>query len=450
MNWRQPGFRLLMPGLLLIAILTVPVLLTANWPVHRAVLVRIVGLILAFPAYLWAISLMRERPAAAAIWPVIVVVAVAARLAVLPADPMFSDDVYRYAWDARVQNAGLNPYTHAPGDTILAGLRDEAIWLNVNNRAIRTIYPPVAQALFGIFGHLSTGLLPMKLLAVLFDIGTFLVLAALLRRRGRPRSLALIYAWNPLVIVEFAMNGHMDSVPIFFLVLALHLVMLPDRMRSSVALALSAGSKLFALALWPFWWRRRPHAIWIVPAVMLLAYAPFSDAGVQLVDGLVNYGERWQSNEGGFAVVQGAVRASGLIQGAEPWRRRQNETRASRLIAVLIFGIYLVSLLWRSVGPTQASFHLVGAFLILSPTVHPWYVTWIIPFLCLKPERAWLLLSGLVGLAYLVLPGWLHPAGGLWLESDLVRACQWVPFAALLCWDWAKPHLRFMDRPGTR
>ncbi|MGH7357796.1 MAG: hypothetical protein ACREJR_03160 [Candidatus Rokuibacteriota bacterium] len=45
--------------------------------------------------------------------------------------------------------------------------------------------------------------------------------------------------------------------------------------------------------------------------------------------------------------------------------------------------------------------------------MHPWYVVWIVPFLCLAPSLAWLYFSGAVSLSYVAflnrptsLPAW--------------------------------------------
>jgi hypothetical protein len=32
--------------------------------------------------------------------------------------------------------------------------------------------------------------------------------------------------------------------------------------------------------------------------------------------------------------------------------------------------------------------------------MHPWYVVWIVPFLCVRPSAAWLWFSGAVTLSY--------------------------------------------------
>ena len=79
---------------------------------------------------------------------VIVVVAVAARLVLLPALPTLSTDVYRYVWDARVAQAGISPYLYPPWAQELASLRDGEVFPRLNHPTWRTIYPPGAQAFF--------------------------------------------------------------------------------------------------------------------------------------------------------------------------------------------------------------------------------------------------------------------------------------------------------------
>ncbi|MEE8502897.1 MAG: hypothetical protein V3T26_00415, partial [candidate division NC10 bacterium] len=45
---------------------------------------------------------------------------------------------------------------------------------------------------------------------------------------------------------------------------------------------------------------------------------------------------------------------------------------------------------------------MVSAYLLLLPTsFHPWYLIWILPFLCLYPSWGWLYLSGSISLSYL-------------------------------------------------
>jgi len=75
-------------------------------------------------------------------------------------------------------------------------------------------------------------------------------------------------------------------------------------------------------------------------------------------------------------------------------------------------------------GLWRASTLAVCSYLLLVPTaMHPWYVVWVVPFLCVRPSPAWLWFSGAVTLsyvAYVVAPGplpwwaWLLEYGPLY------------------------------------
>src|SRR5262245_17786531 len=106
------------------------------------------------------------------------------RLVMIAAPPSLSDDVWRYVWDGRVQAAGHNPYAWPPDAKELEPLRDGG-WSRINHPSIRTVYPPLAEALFLVSAVARGGARGLKLLFACFDIGAILALAALLRKTGR-------------------------------------------------------------------------------------------------------------------------------------------------------------------------------------------------------------------------------------------------------------------------
>ena len=182
---------------------------------------------------------------------VIIAMAVLCRMILLAGPPSLSDDVYRYLWDGRVQQAGINPYQYAPDHPALAFLRtpeDAAI----NHPALETIYPPLAQWIFRAAVAVAPTVLAQKAVFVLFDLATIGAIAALLRQRGRHPAWCLIYAWNPLVLIEFAHSGHLDSLAIFWLVLALWGLAGQRPAWGMASLGLSALAKYFALVLLPY------------------------------------------------------------------------------------------------------------------------------------------------------------------------------------------------------
>src|SRR5437588_11698632 len=152
---------------------------------------------------------------------IIFVGALVFRFILLPLPPNLSHDSWRYLWDARVTLHGYSPYVYAPNDTALVHLRN-FIYDNSRFRNVPTLYPPAAQAVY-LLSYLIApdNLVVFKGILVLLEIVTCGALIALLRSRGLDPSRCLIYAWCPLPIVEFAMQGHHEAITLVFTMLAL-------------------------------------------------------------------------------------------------------------------------------------------------------------------------------------------------------------------------------------
>jgi hypothetical protein len=105
--------------------------------------------------YALAVWCVLRLPARWAV-PLVLVLAVALRLAAISPKAPLSDDLYRYAWDGAVQTAGIDPYRYPPAAAELTPLRDPWLWADgaahegtqINRPTVRTIYPPVAEAWF--------------------------------------------------------------------------------------------------------------------------------------------------------------------------------------------------------------------------------------------------------------------------------------------------------------
>ena len=91
---------------------------------------------------------------------------------------------------------------------------------------------------------------------------------------------------------------------------------------------------------------------------------------------------------------------------------------------------------WRSYDAERALFWILGAGLLLSPTVHPWYVLWALPFAALRGNRGWILLSGLVFLGYWGLE--TYHTQGVWPQPVWARVLIWAPVFGLFAYDAVK------------
>ena len=375
---------------------------------------------IAFVAYMVA-SVRLLRPGARGSRRLIVwlfVAGVAARAVLLPATPTLSTDIYRYLWEGRAVAQGYNPFALAPDAPELERYRD-GLYDGVSHKHMETIYPPVAQAVFSLGARLSNGVTMQKLLFTLFDIATALALLMLLRARGRPAAAVVVYLWSPLVIIETAHSGHVDPVGVFFFVLGLWWLERERPASALVAGAISVLTKYLALVMTPFLLLRRNTAMWLPLAagVVVLGFLPFAGAGEKLFASLRTYSEEWRFNGAAYELV------------SQVW----NDPLAVRRVLALVAGVFILLQAVRQRDPVRYAFYAIGAVLLSAPTLYPWYIIWMVPLLCLVPNRAWILFTGLSMSSYWV---WVVTArGGNWELPIAVYLIEYVPFLALLGWD---------------
>jgi hypothetical protein len=373
---------------------------------------------IAFAAYALAVWAVLRGGATGTV--AIVVIAIASRVMLIPVAPELSTDIHRYLWEGRVVLQGGNPFALAPADSSLLALRDEG-FEHINHRHMATIYPPLAQGAFALAAWVQPRLWTLKALFVLFDLATLLLLLRLLRARGRPSAHAIVYAWSPLVIVETAHSGHLDAMGVCLLVLGVYGLSVQRPRVAGVAFAGALLVKYLAAVFVPFLFaRRRWFALSALAALVVVGYLPFAGAGGHLLDSLRAYGGRWWFNGPPYMALAG-------ILGDPAMSRRL--LLAAGIVFALVASI-------RERDPARYGFLVVGCALLLSPTVYPWYLVWIIPFLCLFPNRAWILFSGLVALSYQV---WtVYDRSGAWIVPTRFLALEYLPFYGLLAWDAAR------------
>ncbi|MBI4462589.1 MAG: hypothetical protein HY653_06770 [Acidobacteria bacterium] len=353
---------------------------------------------------------------------VVLVGALTFRLILLGAAPTLSDDLYRYQWEGRVQAAGWNPYRVVPDDPEVAGLRD-ASYPRVSGQHVPPAYPPLAELYFYALARAGK-LAAFKWAALGLDLATLGIVLLLLRIRGEPLVRALVYGWCPLVVLEFAGHGHYDALVLATLLLAILLIIRKQRGASMAALAAAALAKWFGLLALPaFATRTGWRWVSVFAGTSLLISWPYLDAGRELVSGLVAYGEQWRNNESLFALLR--------------WVTQRDDVAAGLALGVVV-GLMVYAAQAR-VEPLQACYWLVGAILLLSPSVFPWYVTWLVPFLCFFPHRAALLFTVTVLLSYHVVIG--YRILGVWEYDRGLVLLEYLPVYGLLLWGVMKSRL---------
>ena len=329
------------------------------------------------------------------------------RLTLLPVTP--SDDIYRYLWEGKLQLNGISPYSHPPESSSLEHLRD-GFFSGINHKHLSTIYPPLTLMVFAVSDFVSHSIISMKSVFLIFDVLSIFILLKFLRMMGKDPHNVLTYAWSPLILISFAARGHCDSLQIFLVILALYLCAVRKNLRTVFSIALAVMSKFIFVIIAPFLIPgKKLKYVVVLFAVIAALYLPYISAGKGLFSTLLHFGTQYHFNDSAHFLIFCLCIGSPL---------------ASKIVTALIFGSVLLFLYKKhsnlfitdnsehSPLPNGGSekrgnidmnnfvlnyaFVAIGTFLILAPTLHPWYLTWIIPFLCFNKNRAWLILTGTV------------------------------------------------------
>lgn len=368
----------------------------------------------------------------------VVAIAFALRVPLVPVVPFLSSDMYRYIWDGRVTDSGINPYRYIPDDPALVTLRDEAIYPQINRRTYaRTIYPPAAQIVFAAVTAISPTVIAMKLAMLAFETIGMVCIVLLLRRAGLPVERLLIYAWNPLAVWCFAGNGHVDAIAIGFVGLALMTAATERASWSGVTLALATLTKFLPVSIGPALWRPWD---WKLPlcfvTVCVLLYLPFSGVGAHLLGFLPHYGtEEAITNGQGVWLLAGLAMLGTLPVWTPP---------VYLVAAAIILGLIAIFLTLRP-RPVDAAGQvrlmcghaaILAACIVVAISPHyPWYFVWLAVPACVQPYRAVLWLS----IAPLVL--YLDPLREYFIWPSLL----YVPAILLALYDM-RGHVRITPR----
>ena len=346
---------------------------------------------------------------------IVIVFSVLMRGFFLPTEPSLSDDIYRYIWDGQIQQQGINPYIYSPDNTKTAFLRQQSrIYEYINNKSIQTVYPPLMQMFFLSVTTISNNLIWMKLVFVSVDMLLLFLLSRLLRSLGLSSVRVLIYGWCPLVIVEIAGSGHNDVIASLLLLAAIFAIRSKHGYTAITLLSLSGLSKMLGFILSPLFFKSvRKRALWLLPLTSFCIALPYADAGNTAFKGLMEYGMRWRANDSLFHVFLTLT----------------NSIELSKLIATIIFISIVVGLFLANTPPLRSCYLTIGALLLLTPTVHPWYFLWIAPFLAFYTSPAWLLLTISVSLSYHA--PYLSAPGQPWQEIILFKYLEYLPFFCL-------------------
>lgn len=373
------------------------------------------------------------------------------RIVLIPSEPFLSDDIYRYLWDGKIIASGINPYKFAPVDIQLLQFRDQIIYPFINFPEIATSYPPVSQFMFLINQWLGGSVFSWKFLLLFVEIILFLVIFRMVQHFNLNKFRLLIYFYNPLLIIETYSSGHVEIAGVSFFWIAVYLFYKRYDWKSIIFFAMSIMTKFIPLVSGlPFLLNkffRKSALLMVICSIILL---PFMFSGILPLPGLFSYINRWEFNGG---LYQLAISIMNLLDIKEyKWMEVNFSGHLetfyfsyaflykvfAAVILVVVFFDQMNKLRatsrFRSINFIQRAFILTAGFLLLIPTLHPWYLIWIIPFLVFIPNWSWLLFTFLIQASYFVLKD--YALLSVWKESVWILLFQYVPFYTILIWEY--------------
>jgi hypothetical protein len=120
-----------------------------------------------------------------------------------------------------------------------------------------------------------------------------------------------------------------------------------------------------------------------------------------------------------------------------------NSNGAAHLASAAVFACCLALIFFMKRSVLEKTFLTFFCFALLSPVVHPWYLSWLAALLVLRWSASVFLLLGLSNLSNLVV--YWHRQTGVWENKTWLLGLEYLPFLFLLAWELSRGSFSFVQ-----
>ncbi len=351
----------------------------------------------------------------------IIVVTVIIQLLLLLMPITLSDDVYRYFLEGKALTHGFNPYKIPLID--LPAYITEGYLTKANNISLVSPYPPLALFMFFLLALIFDNPNNFRIIFSIAFILTIFGLEKLLDEEDKWKI--IIFAWNPLLHLETTSGSHFEALIV--LIITFGLIALENRKTLIAAICFTGAFflKYYAIMLIILYWYKFTRRAKGLIIVTLTLYSLFVIFDPNIIQGLTLYAKNWYFN------------ASFVWLISETALSLMESKIIFEAIFIILFVILAVKVLKSKENSHETVGLVIGIFLILQPTFHPWYFFWVFPFILLgypKVFWSWIALSGLLVLSYNVYI--LSDQFGIWYESPFTRILEYIPFFLIFIYEF--------------
>ena len=344
--------------------------------------------------------------------------------------PELSDDYFRFVWDGMLSASGESPYAYLPVD-VPPGLLEPGLLTRMNSPEYYSVYPALNQSIYWLsveLGKTTYGaVVVMKCLMLTTEVGTVAFLYALVKKWSLPTKLVLYYALNPLVIMEFVGNLHFEGYMVFFLVFAVYLFQKEYLVFGAIAMACAINLKILPVVFVPLLWRRlKFKGSLIVTTVIILVcvvqFIPFytSNMIAHILASTKLYFGNFEFNSSIYQWIYSI-----------PFHWKPLFTNSLKVVFLVVYGWYYLKIDDRSwQGLFKSIFILFAVYFFLASSVHPWYVTALLPFglVCgLRFVEIWMLMLPLTYITYRT---------NNYEQAPVLILLEYLVVFAVVAWEW--------------
>jgi alpha-1,6-mannosyltransferase len=360
------------------------------------------------------------------------------RLIFIVAIPCLSDDYFRFIWDGKLFINGFNPYLFVPSEILntdiakTAGLTEE-LYKGLNSPEYYTVYPPINQLLFSLGGFFSkfgmlAGIIAIRVPLLIAEFFTIKYSIKLLEALKLPHHHILLYALNPLVIVELSGNLHYEGMMLLFVVVGLYWLMQNKWGGAAFWWAMAISIKLIPILFLPVLLKRlgfvKSFWFYVITAIALaLTFLPFLDH--QLIEHLFSsidlYFRTFEFNASTYYIIRWfGFKTVGynIIQQVGPI------LSIVTFVSVMMVYFYRTST-WQEVLKKMLFAYTI--YLLLATTIHPWYViNLVLLSVFVKNYRFAIIWSALVILSYAAYSSETYQENYLLISIEYALVIGWI------------------------
>ncbi|MCW7493331.1 hypothetical protein ND861_11855 [Leptospira sp. 2 VSF19] len=352
------------------------------------------------------------------------------RVVVLGSPAVWSDDIYRYLFDAKIFLNGFSPYLYTPAEVIKfihnSPIELETLFLNMNSPHFYSVYPLLIQCFFSlgtlIGSFFGSSFLGVQILLLLIDMINLILIRKLYPLASF--NSYWLYFGNPILILEGISQMHPEVLLVTGFLLFLITSFTYQKLISFFLLTqLKLNTFIFVLA---FPWNR---SFWtkltVVSCLSLIVWklTVFSDLGLQGSSGIGLFFHTFR-----FAGIMEPF----LFYLLTPFKI---EYLSGSLTLGILCCIYIFSFQKKIISRLNLRDRLLfiySLFLLFSPVIHPWYwIPWI--FFMVGKEKMESLVTIISFLSFL--------SYGLYVRNDFIYY-HWIVSVLVLGY-YGKKHINY-------